>query len=80
MTNKDVSPVTPPWSVDFRSGDDVCSKDYGFGDGCGGYGECDYEWEDNDYEKMDIDYRKKVVVKETINTKYSVKVMIGDGE
>ena len=27
------------WSVDLRSGDDICSKDYGFGGGCGGYGD-----------------------------------------
>ncbi|KAF2567353.1 hypothetical protein F2Q68_00027698 [Brassica cretica] len=37
-TNKGASTVTPSWSVDFRSGDDICSKDYGFGGGCGGFG------------------------------------------
>ena len=39
MTNKDASTVTPPWSVDLRNGDDICSKDYGFGGGCGVYGD-----------------------------------------
>ena len=29
-----------------------------------------------DYEKMDIDYRKKMVIKETINTKYNVKLVM----
>ena len=31
----------PLWYVDFRSGNDICSKDYGFGSGCccGGYGD-----------------------------------------
>ena len=58
------------------------SKDYGFGGGCGGYGDDGsmmnviMNEEIGDYEKMDIDYRKKMVIKETINTKYNVKLVM----